>query len=336
MRNICIIGAGSFGTALAVVLTRAGNHVKIWAREQNVADVINKLHKNPDYLPGVDLDKSITCYNELGKCLSARDVVVFATPSHAVREVAEQVKKHLTGNEVIVNVAKGIENGTNLRMSELLAEVLAPVIPEHKIGIISGPSHAEEVSRFEPTTVVAASTAKELALKIQDIFMTPMFRVYVNHDLIGVEIGGAIKNIMAIAAGITDGFELGDNAKAALMTRGLHEMKRFATTLGAEERTLSGLSGMGDLIVTCTSQHSRNRNLGFRIGKGEKLRQIENSMHMVAEGVRTTKAVQRWAEELEIDMPITNAVYEVLFENKNPQDMLYELMTRDPKEEIII
>lgn len=333
MKKIAIIGAGSFGTALAMVLTRAGNSVKIWAREKEVADAINHRHKNEDYLPGVSLSQDIVCYNNLEACLDNPDIVLFATPSHAVREVAGKVKPYLSGKEIIVNVAKGIENDTQLRISEVLDEVLEDKIRSSQIVVLTGPSHAEEVARFQPTTIVAASESRENAEYIQSTFMTPMFRIYVNNDIIGVEIGGAVKNIIALAAGIADGFELGDNAKAALLTRGLHEMKRLATALGASTDTLSGLTGMGDLIVTCTSQHSRNRRFGYRIGKGEKMKEIEQSMNMVAEGVKTTRAVKQWADSLDIEMPITNAVFSVLFEDENPKDMLYQLMTRTLKDE---
>ena len=333
MKRIAIIGAGSFGTALAVVLNRAGNLVKIWAREKYVANAINDDQENDDYLPGVTLPSGITCYNSLEECLDTPDIILFATPSHALREVALRVKPHLNGKEILVNVAKGIENDTQMRMSEVLGEVLKEKIPVEQVVVLTGPSHAEEVARFQPTTIVAASVSRKNAEFIQNTFMTPMFRIYVNNDIIGVEIGGAVKNIIALAAGIADGFDLGDNAKAALLTRGLHEMKRLATALGASADTLSGLTGMGDLIVTCTSKHSRNRRFGYRIGKGEKMENIEESMNMVAEGVKTTRAVKQWADHLEIEMPITNAVFSVLFENEDPKNMLYALMTRTLKDE---
>jgi len=336
LKKITIIGAGSFGTALALVLHRSGNQVQIWAREPEVAERINKHHDNSDYLPDITLPEQIICFTNLKRCLNNREVILFATPSHAVREMAEKVKPHLSGSEIIVSVAKGIERGTRLRMSEVLTQVLAGKISQKQIGILSGPSHAEEVSRFQPTTIVASANQAETADLIQQIFMTPMFRVYVNYDIIGVEIGAAVKNIIAIAAGVADGYGLGDNAKAALMTRGLHEMKRLAKTLGASEQTLSGLTGMGDLVVTCTSEHSRNRKFGTRIGQGETMKQIEQSMNMVAEGVKTAKAVHGWAESLNIEMPITKAVYRVLFENQDPEKMIYQLMTRTPKEEFLI
>jgi len=335
-KNVTVIGAGSFGTALAMVLEQAGNKVQIWAREEEIANRINEDHINPSYLNDIQLSEDIVAYNNIEQCLQSQDIVVFATPSHALREVAKKIKPCLDGHEILVTVAKGIENDTFKTMSQVLIEVMDGTTYEDNIGVLYGPSHAEEVGKLRPTTVVAAAYSTRTAKIIQETFLTPMFRVYVNNDVIGVEIGGSVKNIMAIAAGIVDGAELGDNAKAALITRGLHEMKRMGQMLGAHSDTFSGLTGMGDLIVTCTSSHSRNRSVGFRIGQGEKLDDIINSMNMVAEGVKTTKSVKDWAEKNNVEMPITQAVYSVLFENMDPRDALYKLMTRDPKDEIVM
>lgn len=235
-----------------------------------------------------------------------------------------------------MTVSKGIEQETFMTMSRVLVDVLEEKVGEDRIGVLYGPSHAEEVALLKPTTVVAAAYSKSTARKIQETFMTSMFRVYLNHDITGVEIGGSVKNIMAIAAGIVDGLDLGDNAKAALITRGLHEMKRMGTMLGASQDTFSGLTGMGDLIVTCTSRHSRNRQVGYRIGRGESLEEIVSGMNMVAEGVRTARSVHQWARRNRVEMPITEAVYRVLFEKEEPKDLIHELMTRNPKEEIMI
>ncbi|HEX6981611.1 MAG TPA: NAD(P)H-dependent glycerol-3-phosphate dehydrogenase [Balneolaceae bacterium] len=336
MKKITVIGAGSFGTALSVVLARAGNKVQLWAREQEVANGINNQHRNPAYISDVTLPDSITCHTDLKECFDNPEMVVFATPSHAMREVAKNIKPHLGGDEMVVSVAKGIENDTYQTMSQVLSEVLEGTIIDDHIGVISGPSHAEEVSKFKPTTVVASANSKRTTQIIQKTFLTPMFRVYLNYDIIGVEIGGAVKNIMAIAAGIIDGAELGDNAKAAVITRGLHEMKRLGMKLGASQDTFSGLAGMGDLVVTCTSEHSRNRFVGYNIGQGKKLDAIVNQMNMVAEGIKTTRSVLEWSKKLKVEMPITAAVYRVLFEQEKPKDMLYDLMTRNPKEEIVI
>ena len=336
MKRITIIGAGSFGTALSIVLARAGNKVRLWARESEVASGINNRHRNPAYISDVTLPDTVSCYTDLEKCLNNPGMVIFATPSHVMREVATKIKPFLNGSEIVVSVAKGIENNTFQTMSQVLIEVLDGKIIDDHIGVISGPSHAEEVSEFKPTTVVASSYSKRTTRIIQDTFLTPMFRVYLNYDIIGVEIGGAVKNIMAIAAGIVDGAQLGDNATAALVTRGLHEMKRLGMKLGGSQDTFSGLSGMGDLIVTCTSEHSRNRFVGYNIGQGKKLEEIISQMNMVAEGVKTTRSVLEWSNELQVEMPITRAVYQVLFEGEDPKDMLYDLMTRHPKEEIVI
>ncbi len=334
MRNVTIIGAGSFGTALATVLDTAGNTVQIWAREQEVVDGINNDHRNPAYLTDLELPKSIKAYNNLEHCLMDQDMIIFATPSHTLREVAAKIKPCLDGHEILVVVSKGIENDTFKTMSQILVEVMEGTTYEDNIGVLYGPSHAEEVALLKPTTVVAAAYSTRTARLIQDTFMTPMFRVYLNNDIKGVEVGGSVKNIMAIAAGVIDSAELGDNAKAALITRGLHEMKRMGVMLGAYAETFSGLTGMGDLIVTCTSQHSRNRYVGHQIGLGKKLDEIIKTMRMVAEGIKTTKSVHDWAVANNVDMPITAAVYKVLFEDVDPKDALNALMTRDPKDEV--
>ncbi|MEX0686286.1 MAG: NAD(P)H-dependent glycerol-3-phosphate dehydrogenase [Balneolales bacterium] len=334
--NVTIIGAGSWGTALAMVLSKAGNTVNIWARETTIVENINSRHINGVYLPNIQLPSSIKAFSELKDALKDADLVVFATPSHTVRELARCTRPYLSGHEVIVNVAKGIENNTFMTMTQILAEVLEGCIIEDHIGVLCGPSHAEEVSLHKPTTVVSAANSKTTAKIIQQAFMTPMFRVYVNHDVIGVEVAGSVKNILAIAAGIVEGLDLGDNASAALLTRGLAEMKRLGQRLGASQDTFSGLAGIGDLIVTCTSRHSRNRFVGYQIGKGETLEEIVSKMNMVAEGVNTTRSVYKWSQKLNVDMPITERVYNVLFENVNPKDTVYDLMTRDPKEEILM
>lgn len=331
--NVTVIGSGSWGTALSMVLARAGHRVKLWAREIEIATNINEFHENHIYLPGVTLSDTIECYTDLKECVSGRDLIIFATPSHTVREVSLKVKPHLSGSEIIVSVSKGIENDTFLTTSQVLTETLSGIIIEDHIGVLYGPSHAEEVCQFKPTAVVSAAYSKSTAKIIQETFMTPMFRVYVNYDIVGVEIAGSLKNVMAIATGILDGAGMGDNAKAALMTRGLLEIKRFGTRLGASQETFMGLAGIGDLIVTCTSKHSRNRYVGFRIGQGEKLQEIITHMNMVAEGVKTTKSIHDWAQQLQVDMPISSHIYKVLFENFDTREAIYALMTRNPKDE---
>jgi len=336
VEKISVIGAGSFGTALAGLLGGKGYPVTIWAREKEVVEGINEKGFNPSYLTNVRLPETVSASFSIEKTLKNTEMVLYATPSHALREVATNTRTYLSGNEFIVSVAKGIEVNTLLTPSQILAEVLEGFVLEDLIGVLTGPSHAEEVGLKKPTTVVASAYSKRAARVIQETFSTTMFRVYLNHDIIGAEIGGALKNIMAIAAGIVDGAELGDNAKAALMTRGLHEMKRMGSRLGASQDTFSGLTGMGDLIVTCTSQHSRNRYVGYNIGKGKSLQEITENMSMVAEGVKTAKSVTQWSKKNNVEMPITHAVYSVLFENVDPQDALRQLMTRNLKEEIMI
>ncbi len=336
MKKIAIIGAGSFGTAIAVLLGSKGYSVSIWAREPEIVEGINKNGINPEYLTDLKLPELIEAFKSIEETVKDAEMIVFSTPSHALREVAKKTKPYLTGNEILVSVAKGIEQDSLMTPSQILVDVLEGVVLEDQIGILTGPSHAEEVGKFKPTTVVASAYSKRAARMIQETFMTPMFRVYLNYDILGAEIGGALKNIMAIAAGIVDGAKLGDNAKAALMTRGLHEMKRMGSALGASQDTFSGLTGMGDLIVTCTSKHSRNRYVGYNIGKGKSLEEIKAGMNMIAEGVKTTRSVSQWSRKNNIEMPITDAVYKVLFENMDPKDAVHELMTRHAKNEIMI
>ncbi|MCC5925776.1 MAG: NAD(P)H-dependent glycerol-3-phosphate dehydrogenase [Bacteroidetes bacterium] len=334
--KVSVIGAGSWGTALSVVLQSNGHDVLLWAREPEIVSAINTIHRNPTYLPDLVLPGSVRATSTFEDTFAGRDMIVFATPSHTMREVAQRARNQLNGTEIIVTVSKGIEKDTFMSMTQVLTEVLKDVISEDHIGTLSGPSHAEEVARGKPTVVVSAANSRTTSRLVQEAFMTPMFRVYVNHDVIGVEVAGAVKNIMAIAAGIVDGADLGDNAKAALLTRGLLEIKRLGTRLGASQDTFSGLAGVGDLIVTCTSEHSRNRYVGYHIGKGEKLNDIRQRMSMIAEGVKTTRSVYEWSQHLGIEMPITEMVYKVLFEEKNPMEAMYELMTRESKEEILI
>lgn len=336
MKKISVIGAGSFGTALSVVLGSNGFKVTIWAREDDVTKGINRDRVNPEYLTDIDLPEEVHATSSIEEALKGAEMVLFATPTHALREVALKVRPFLSGEEFVVTVSKGIEKDSFMTPSQILANVLEGVVLEDQIGVLTGPSHAEEVGLCKPTTVVASAYSKRTARIIQETFMSPCFRVYLNYDIVGVEIGGALKNIMAIAAGIIEGADLGDNAKAALMTRGLHEMKRMGTALGASQDTFSGLTGMGDLIVTCTSRHSRNRFVGYHIGKGKKLEEIISGMNMVAEGVKTAESVHQWARKNGVEMPITEAVYQVLFENMDPRDAVKKLMTRNAKNEIMI
>ncbi|MCH8567200.1 MAG: NAD(P)H-dependent glycerol-3-phosphate dehydrogenase [Balneolales bacterium] len=333
--NIAIIGAGSWGTALALVLADSGHSVRLWAREPEVALHINEQHRNPSYLSDIVLPEGIACYTTLDDAIHTSQVVLFATPSHVLREIAARVKPLLTGSELVVSVVKGIENETFFTMSQVLCDVLAGKTEKNNIGVLYGPSHAEEVALRKPTAVVVAAYSPDTAVTVQALFTSPMFRVYVNHDILGVEVAGSIKNIMAIASGIAHGAGMGDNAIAALITRGMQEMKRLGVQLGASQDTFAGLSGIGDLVVTCTSEHSRNRYVGYRIGKGESLAKITAHMNQVAEGVKTTQSVYGWAQKLNIEMPITESVYAVLFEGLEPAEGVYRLMTRKQKDEVL-
>jgi len=333
--NIAIIGAGSWGTALSLVLADSGHDVRMWARETEVAIHINEHHRNPSYLSDIVLPDKVSCFNEIAHTLEAADVILFATPSHVLRSIAQLVLPYVTKDQLVVSVVKGIENETFFTMTQVLKDVLSDVVPEDHIGTLYGPSHAEEVAMRKPTAVVVAAYSNSTAKSIQALFTSPMFRVYMNRDVIGVEVAGSIKNIMAIAAGIAVGAGFGDNAIAAMVTRGLQEMKRLGMRLGASQDTFSGLAGIGDLVVTCTSEHSRNRYVGERIGRGESLQKITAHMNQVAEGVKTTRSVYGWAQKLQVEMPITEAVFKVLFEGLDPKEGVYSLMTREQKEEIL-
>ncbi len=326
-----IIGAGSWGTSLAIVLAEKGFNLAMWVRRPEYRAQMEEARENLRYLPGVQLPANIYLTSELSEAAEA-EVIVMAVPSHAMRAVAHQLKPYLSSSALIVNVSKGIENDTLLRMSQVLEETLD--ISGDRVATLSGPSHAEEVSRKIATAVVVASRNLQTARIIRDLFRTEFFRVYSSTDIVGVELGGSIKNVIAIAAGIADGAGFGDNTKAALITRALVEITRMGVHLGAQKETFAGLSGMGDLIVTCMSRHSRNRHVGEQIGKGSTLEEVLAEMTMVAEGVKTTKSVKQLIDRYQVEMPISEQVYQVLFQNKSPHQAVYDLMTRDPKEEM--
>ncbi len=318
--------------ALSILAHHLGHDVCMWEYRKDVAQRLRKTRLNPELLPKVEIPKEVQITDDLEKAVSGKAAVLIALPSHVVRSVCEQLTRFSLNGVILVICSKGIENYTLLRMSQLLKETL-PDFPEERIVVLSGPSHAEEVSRFVPTVVVAASTSYATSRRIQELFMCPTFRVYTGNDVIGVELGGALKNVIAIAAGISDGVGCGDNTKAALMTRGMAEITRLGTMMGADPLTFAGLSGMGDLFVTCMSRYSRNRYLGREIGKGRKLKTVLNRMVMVAEGVRTTQSAVDLARKHNIVMPITQEVYQVLFERKDPKAAVHDLMIRDPKSE---
>lgn len=329
MNKISFIGGGSFGTALAVLLSKKGSECSVWCHSESTIDDINIRRENTKYLKGTTIPEKVTAYSDIEKTIKNSQIVVLAVPSKAIREIARKVAPFLGGDEIIVTVAKGIEKYTLKRMSQIIEDE----IKDHPIVVLSGPSHAEEVARDIPTTVTAASKDMEAARKIQNIFSNNTFRVYTNDDLIGVEIGGAFKNIIALAAGISDGIGYGDNTKAALMTRGMSEIIRVGTKLSGKAETFYGLTGMGDLIVTCTSMHSRNRRAGILIGSGKTVEEATAEVGMVVEGIEAVKAFYELKSKINVDMPITTALYEVLFEGKNPKESVIELMGRKYKEE---
>lgn len=329
MKTVAVIGSGSWGTALAIQLKRAGNNVILWSFKEEEAASILADRENKEFLPGIKIDKDIivTCKDE---DVTWADMIVFSTPSKFVRNMAKRFSPYIKENQIVVNVAKGFEDHTLLRLSQVIKEE----IPQCRVAVLSGPSHAEEVGKNLATTIVAASEDIEVAKEVQNTFMSPTFRVYTNTDIIGVELGGALKNLIALAAGISDGCGFGDNTKAALMTRGLHEISRLAVAMGAKRETLSGLAGVGDMIVTCTSMHSRNRRAGILLGQGKSLQEALDEVHMVVEGVVNAKAAYELSKKLNISMPITDEINNVLYEGKDVKQAVFDLMTRDKVEEI--
>ncbi len=330
---IAMLGAGSWGTALAHSLSVYGGHdVRLWARRPALVETIRQSRRNLDYLPNAVLPERVTVTSDIEEAIDGCALIVFATPSQSVRAVAESIAGKVGSEHAVISVAKGIEIGTLLTTTGVLREALPDANPD-QVGVLYGPSHAEEVGAGKPTTVVVAMPNDDVAHDAQAAFMTDRLRVYVNADLVGVEIAGSVKNVMALAAGMSDGVGLGDNAKAALVTRGLAEIKRLGLALGADPLTFSGLAGLGDLIVTCFSRHSRNRYFGEQIGRGRSLEEVEEEMRMVAEGVKTTNSAKALAERHGVEMPITAAVYNILFNHLRPEDAVYELMTRAAKRE---
>jgi glycerol-3-phosphate dehydrogenase (NAD(P)+) len=329
-----VLGAGSWGTTLAILLDEKGHDVRLWEYFPDLAESIRHDRENRRFLPGIPVPRSIRITSDMDEALDGATRIVFVTPSHTMRSVARIARSSRAFDKraVAINAAKGLEERTLCRMSEVLRQELPT--PERRIVGILGPSHAEEVSRRMPTSVVVAGTDPEILREIQAFFMTEYFRVYTNTDLVGVELGVSLKNTIAIAAGICDGLGFGDNTKAALITRGLAEMRRLACRMGGKEKTLSGLAGVGDLIVTCMSRHSRNRHVGEEIGRGKKLSRILSEMVMVAEGVKTTKAAVKLASRVGIELPIAEQVHRVLFRGKDPRKAIKDLMIRKAKKEM--
>lgn len=330
--SIAVLGAGSWGTGLALVLEENGHDVRLWGNNVDQMREINEEHTNTRYLPDVKLAGGIKGYTDLSAAIKDVDAILFVVPTKAIRSVAKQVSALLTKPTIIVHASKGLEQDTHKRVSEILAEEI-PVSLREAIVVLSGPSHAEEVANKDITTITSASENEAAAKFVQDIFMNDYFRIYTNSDVIGVEMGAALKNIIAVGAGVLHGLGYGDNAKAALMTRGLAEISRLGVSFGANPLTFIGLSGVGDLIVTCTSVHSRNWRAGDMIGQGKELPEILESMGMIVEGVATTKAAYELAAEKGVDMPITNAIYDVLYRDVTAKEAILNLMTRDGKSE---
>lgn len=328
--KISVIGSGSWGTAVAVLLANKGYDVALWSWKKEESDRLAADRENKEFLPGVAFPDNIFCTADIAQCVKDSGLVVCASPSIATRNVAKQLSSHISDGQIIVNISKGLEENTLLRLSEVYKEE----IPKAHIAVMSGPSHAEEVSRGLPTTNVVAADSLEIAKTVQDIFMHENFRVYTSDDVMGVELGGALKNVIALCAGISDGMGYGDNTKAALMTRGLAEITRLGVAMGAKQETFAGLSGVGDLIVTCTSMHSRNRRAGILLGKGKTLAETLSEVHMVVEGVNTASAAFELGKRYGVSMPITEAAHSVLYDNKPPREAVYELMNRSKKIEV--
>lgn len=325
--KIGILGAGSWGIALSILLKENNHDVVVWSIVEEEVNMLNQHHEHIRNLPGIKIDEGILITSDITKAIVGSDIVIFAVPSRYVRDTAVMAKNHIKSSQILLNVGKGLEDKTLFT----LAEVLEDVIPTNPIAVLSGPSHAEEVARKIPTSVVAASRDEYIVKLIQEAFMGQFFRVYGSSDVLGVEIGGALKNVIALAAGISDGLGFGDNTKAALMTRGIAEISRLGLAMGGDIQTFNGLTGIGDLIVTCTSVHSRNRKAGILIGEGLTLQEAKEKVSMVVEGVYAAHAATALAAKFEIELPIIEQVNEVLFNNKDPREAVTELMLRDRK-----
>lgn len=327
--RVSVIGSGGWGTALAILLVKNGHDVTLWSWCKEESDVLLSEKENKAFLPGVRLPEEMKFTSDIESAVKNAEMVVTVLPSHRLRYYAVKMAPFIE-DRIIVNCTKGLEPGTLKTMAECIKEE----IPFAKVVVLSGPSHAEEVARDIPTTVVAASEDQELAETVQSVFMSENFRVYTNSDVCGVEIGGALKNVIALCAGIVDGIGYGDNTKAALMTRGLSEITRLGVALGAKRETFMGLTGIGDLIVTCTSMHSRNRRAGILLGQGKSLSETLSEIKMVTEGITSCSAAYELAKRMNVDMPIVKEAYSVLYENKSPRTAVLDLMMRGKKEEV--
>ena len=327
MADISVIGAGSWGTALALLLYKNGHKVTVWSIMQDEIDMLKREHEHKDKLPGVKLPEDMEFTTDLEQAVKGKDVLVLAVPSPYTRSTSHSMASYVEKGQIIVNVAKGIEEHTLLTLSQIIEEE----VPQAEVAVLSGPSHAEEVGRGIPTTIVVGARKKATAEYLQNIFMSEVFRVYISPDVLGIELGAALKNVVALAAGIADGLGYGDNTKAALITRGIAEIARLGTAMGGKAETFSGLTGIGDLIVTCASMHSRNRRAGILIGQGYTMEEAMKEVKMVVEGVYSAKAAMELAAKYQVQLPIIEQVNKVLFEGKPADEAVKNLMLRDKK-----
>jgi len=330
--STAVIGGGGWGTAISLLLARKGLSVRLWIREEEVWEGLRRSRENTSFLPGFVLPPEVTFHRSLEEAIADADFLFLAVPSQHCRNIYREIASALSPSSIVVSLTKGIEDSSLLRMSEIMEEVFAPQVKPH-VAVLSGPSFAREVASGLPTAVVTASRVPQTALAVQHLVSGPAFRAYTSSDVVGVEIAGAVKNAIAIAAGISDALAFGHNSRAALITRGLAEMSRLGERCGARRETFAGLAGLGDLLLTCTGELSRNRRLGWELGRGRRLQDILSSTAMVAEGVPTAKSARRLAEKLGVEMPITEQVFRVLYEGQDPRAALLELMTRKLKEE---
>lgn len=330
MAKISVIGAGSWGIALARLLALNGHEVNVWSIIQDEIDMLTTNHEHLDKLPGVKLPESMTYTTDLEASVKDKDLLVLAVPSPFTRSTSKSMSGFVAKDQIIVNVAKGIEEATMMTLSEIIEQE----IPQANVAVLSGPSHAEEVGKGMPTTCVVGAHDKKTAEYVQNLFMCDFFRVYTSPDIFGIELGASLKNVVALAAGIADGLGCGDNAKAALITRGIAEISRLGVTMGGKPETFAGLSGIGDLIVTCASMHSRNRRAGILIGQGKTMKEAMDEVKMVVEGVYSAKAALKLSQKYNIEMPIIEQVNAVLFDDKPAKEALADLLTRDKKSEI--
>lgn len=331
--KIGVVGAGAWGTALAKLLADKGFTLDLWVFEKEVKEQIEIDHENKVFLPHIQLPENIIPSNDLGHVVKDKDLVLVVVPSHTMRDVAGKMKDFMDPDTIVVTASKGIENKTHLTMTQIIAEKIE-FLSKENIAVLSGPSFAKEVANKIPTVVAAASIKRSVSEYVQNVFSCSTFRVYINDDPVGTQLGGAMKNVVAIAAGICDGMDMGLNPRAALITRGLTEMNRLGTKLGADPLTLSGLAGVGDLLLTCTGSLSRNYTVGLQIGQGKKLEEIISDMRMVAEGVKTTRSVYNLSRKLGVDLPICNEIYAVLFEDLSVEETVQRLMSRSLKHEL--